>query len=125
MRYNSSNIFRIWVPQDKKVIETRDVTFNETRKYDLDDLRQALPKRVEEPLEIIEFSDPELARRVKTEDKKSDIQSVADSVDSYQFSTIVVDIIPKTQQAEPQHDLLTPEDTPALSQALPQVLSQA
>jgi hypothetical protein len=40
--YNSSNIFRIWVPQDKKVIETRDVTFNESMKYDPDDLKPAL-----------------------------------------------------------------------------------
>jgi len=32
--YNSTNIFRIWVPSEKKVIATRDVTFNETRFYD-------------------------------------------------------------------------------------------
>jgi hypothetical protein len=101
IRYNSSNIFRIWVPQDKKVIETRDVTFNELRKYDPDDLKQTLPERVEEPLEIIEFPDPELAREVKTENKESDIQSMANSVDSYQSSTIIVDTISKTQQAEP------------------------
>jgi hypothetical protein len=118
--YNSSNIFRIWVPQDKKVIETRDVTFDESRKYDPDDLRQALLERVEEPLKVIEFPDPELARGVETEDEESDIQSVADSVDSYQSSTIVVDTISKTQQAGPQHGLPTPEDTPAPPQALPQ-----
>jgi hypothetical protein len=104
VRYNSSNIFRIWVPQDKKVIETRDVTFNELRKYDLNDLRQALPERVEESLEVIEFPNSELAKRVKTENKKSDIQLMVDSVDSvdsYQSSTIIVDITPKTQQARP------------------------
>jgi hypothetical protein len=62
---------------------------------------------------------------VETEDKESDIQSVADSVDSYQSSTIMVDITSKTQQAGPQHGLFTPEDTPALPQALPQAPPQA
>jgi hypothetical protein len=36
--YNSSNIFRIWIPQEHKVIATRDVTFDESKKYDPDDL---------------------------------------------------------------------------------------
>jgi hypothetical protein len=101
VRYNLSNIFRIWVPQDKKVIETRDITFNESRKYNPDNLRQALPERVKEPLKVIEFPDPELARGVETENKESDIQSVADLVDSYQSSTIIVNTILKTQQAGP------------------------
>ena len=38
---DSSNIFRIWVPQDKKIIVTKDVTFDELRKYDPNDLRPA------------------------------------------------------------------------------------
>jgi hypothetical protein len=60
--YDSSNIFRIWIPQDKKVIETRDVTFDESKKYDPDNLRPPLLERVEEPLQTIEFPDLELAR---------------------------------------------------------------
>jgi hypothetical protein len=32
--YDSSNIFRIWIPAKNKVIATRDVTFDETKKYD-------------------------------------------------------------------------------------------
>jgi hypothetical protein len=67
--YNSSNIFRIWVP-DRKVIETRDVTFNESKKYDPDDLRPALLEHVEEPLQTIEFPVLELARGVESEDER-------------------------------------------------------
>jgi Tfp pilus assembly protein PilP len=40
---------------------TRDVTFDETRKYEPNDLRPALQERVQEPLETIEFPDLELA----------------------------------------------------------------
>ncbi|EKG09277.1 Integrase catalytic core [Macrophomina phaseolina MS6] len=32
--YDSTNIFRIWIPSQDKVIRTRDVTFNETSFYD-------------------------------------------------------------------------------------------
>ena len=49
--YNSTNIFRIWVPSLKRVIESRDVTFDETKFYDptaIDlELQQALPELVE------------------------------------------------------------------------------
>jgi hypothetical protein len=68
--YNSSNIFRIWVP-DRKVIETGDATFDESKKYDPDDPRPALLERVEEPLQTIEFPGLELARRVESEDEES------------------------------------------------------
>jgi len=29
--YNSSNIFRIWIPEELKVVVTRDVTFDESK----------------------------------------------------------------------------------------------
>ena len=32
--YEGTNIFRIWIPQKRKVIRTRDVTFNELKQYD-------------------------------------------------------------------------------------------
>lgn len=32
--YEGTNIFRIWIPQKRKVIRTRDVTFNEEKLYD-------------------------------------------------------------------------------------------
>jgi len=55
--YNSSNIFRIWIPQEHRIIATGDVTFDESRKYHLDDLIFDLSERVEEPLQTIEFPD--------------------------------------------------------------------
>lgn len=36
--YNSRNIFRIWQPPLQKVIRSRDVTFDETSKYQPNDL---------------------------------------------------------------------------------------
>jgi hypothetical protein len=51
--------------------ETRDVTFDESKKYDPDDLRPALLECVEEPLQTIEFPDLELARGVESEDEES------------------------------------------------------
>ena len=32
--YDSTNIFRIWIPSKQKVISTRDVTFKESLFYD-------------------------------------------------------------------------------------------
>jgi hypothetical protein len=37
--YESSNIYRIWIPSKKKVITTRDVTFNESLFYNPDEPR--------------------------------------------------------------------------------------
>lgn len=51
--YQSSNIFRIWIPQEHKVIATRDVRFDESRRYDPDDMRSALSEHVEELLQTI------------------------------------------------------------------------
>jgi hypothetical protein len=51
--YESTNIFRIWIPSQQKIIRTRDVTFDETRFYRLDDLdmgyilRQEMPRLIE------------------------------------------------------------------------------
>ena len=44
--YDFTNIFRIWVPSRKKVISTRNVTFNETLFYD--------PKVLDEGCDICE-----------------------------------------------------------------------
>lgn len=41
MGYELTNIFRIWIPKEKKVITTREVTFDETRIYNPDNITQA------------------------------------------------------------------------------------
>jgi hypothetical protein len=47
------------------VVKTRDVIFDESRKYYLDDPKTALTERIEKPLQLIEFPDSEeLARGV-------------------------------------------------------------
>src|SRR5204863_1388254 len=60
--YDSTNIFRIWVPSKQKVISTHDVTFNETLFYDskIPDLIYQLDQQSEEILEVIEM--PEIPR---------------------------------------------------------------
>jgi hypothetical protein len=35
--YDSTNIFRIWIPSQKTVISTRDVVFDVTKRYNLVD----------------------------------------------------------------------------------------
>ena len=35
--YDAHNIWRIWIPKDKKVIRARDCQFDETRQYDPDE----------------------------------------------------------------------------------------
>jgi hypothetical protein len=67
---------------------TRDVIFDESRKYHPDDLTFELSERVEEPLQTIGFPDhSELARGVESDEEEFETQSVADSVDSDQSST--------------------------------------
>jgi hypothetical protein len=124
----SSNIFRIWIPQEHKAIATWDVTFDESRKYHPDNLTFELSERVEEPLQTIEFPDhSELARGIEFDEEEFETLSVADSVDSDQSSTIQV--IPrtnsgqKTQQERAQYALPTPEDTPAPTAPTPGQIS--
>src|ERR1700722_1520749 len=83
--YNSSNIFRIWTLEEKKIIATRDATFDESKKHHLDNLTFELSKRVEEPLQPIGFLEhSELARGVESDEEEFETQSIADSVDSDQ-----------------------------------------
>lgn len=110
--YQSSNIFRIWIPQEHKITLTRDVTFDESRTYNPNEPTQALSERIQEPSQVIEFPDhSEPARGMESDDEELDAQSVADSVDSDQSSTIQV--VPRDNPAQKtQNALPTPEETP-------------
>jgi hypothetical protein len=91
-----------------KVMATRDVAFDESRKYHPDNLTFELSERVEEPLQTIEFPDhSELARGVESDEEESETQSVADSVNSDQSSTIQV--IPRNNSAQKTVSYLPPE----------------
>jgi hypothetical protein len=52
--YESTNIFRIWVPSRNEVIKTRDVTFNETLFYDpnIKDLAELLRQPADQIVEV-------------------------------------------------------------------------
>ena len=55
--YESSNISCVWVPHLKKIIVTHNVTFNETRQYNLieTDLTMLLWEEIEQIVEIIKL----------------------------------------------------------------------
>jgi hypothetical protein len=55
--YESTNIFRIWVPSEMKVIKTRDVTFNEELFYapNETDLAGLLREQAEQFVEVVEI----------------------------------------------------------------------
>lgn len=56
--YELTNIFRIWIPKKKKVIVTRDITFDETKTYNSSEVTQAidLPESMKLLLEVIEIN---------------------------------------------------------------------
>jgi len=48
--YDSTNIFRVWIPKTKRVISNLDVTFNETLFYDPMELRGAFCEEIEDTI---------------------------------------------------------------------------
>lgn len=79
--YESTNIFRIWIPNQKKVIVTRDVTFDELKIYNPADINQAiqLQEYSKTPLEVIQI-DPlptkSLIEDLDTTDSETDISDL-------------------------------------------------
>ncbi|KID91318.1 reverse transcriptase family protein, partial [Metarhizium majus ARSEF 297] len=70
--YDSTNIFRVWIPERKEVRRVRDVTFDETRFYNPRDHRQKL--HIEEaepqfqlPAHIESDPEPEISEETRTE----------------------------------------------------------
>ena len=54
--YDSTNIYRIWIPSQQKVIRTKDVTFDESKFYDPSEFDAAHRYNVSELVEVIEFA---------------------------------------------------------------------
>src|ERR1700730_7563158 len=52
--YDSTNIFRIWIPSQEKVISTRDVTFDERKRYDpsIESQESPIPVEIVDTIEI-------------------------------------------------------------------------
>lgn len=56
--YDSTNIFRVWIPSQRKVIRIRDVLFDETSLYNPDE--PDLPQLITEPMINTVFDIPNL-----------------------------------------------------------------
>jgi hypothetical protein len=66
--YNSTNIFRIWIPGQKRVITTRDVTFDEGEGYTPKDHESQVSPAIEQVIENIRIS--ELCHEDKLEEAR-------------------------------------------------------
>lgn len=58
--YDSTNIYRIWIPSRGRVVRTRDVTFNKGQFYDPKELDSGhlLTTEIEDLIEVIEMPEP-------------------------------------------------------------------
>ncbi len=58
--YDSTNIFRIWIPSIQRIISTRDVTFDESLFYDpnVPDLAKQLKVHIDQIIDLVEISHP-------------------------------------------------------------------
>ena len=108
--YDSTNIYRIWVPSKDKVVRTRDVLFDEEQFYDPELLDLGHIEEIEEIVEILKL--PESVTDIQT-------SLIDDLVDDTDTPDTQKDILPSEnsslQTVEEQQDttgLPTPEMTP-------------
>jgi hypothetical protein len=115
--WDSTNIFRIWVPLLRRIIRSRDVTFDETIKYDpyvpeppllpsiVDVIAQiSLPERELDDEDEYIFAQPQNQPNAQP----AQPQDQSDQAEKEQEQTIIVDT-----------GIITPEDTPEPTSALP------
>jgi hypothetical protein len=128
--YEGTNIFRIWIPQKRKVIRTRDVTFNEEKLYDprqpfMEELLRESSPRNQVTVEIPSFpyvTDAGAYAESDTSDSEyesdspqttvPDIREVEDEVGE-------VDEFFDLSGTEPPLGLPTPEPTPEGDERIP------
>ena len=97
--YDSTNIFRIWIPSKNTVIRTRDVTFDHTSFYDPLDIDTSL---------ILQQTAAELIRTIEL--PQSSVIDELREVDDEVYDTIIVDVPFIPEKATTY--LPTPEATP-------------
>ena len=121
--YDSSNIFRIWVPHRKRVIRARDVNFDETKRYNPDEVSMPLDvgvrQRIDQIIPVIEITEV--------------IEQVDAIADTFRApNTIHAEDTPKQEKdvdkfasREPQgiQQLLTPDPTPTPVSSSPMPVS--
>ena len=121
--YDSTNIFRVWVPQKKRILRLRDVKVDETKRYDPDQpyledlLYESVPgKRV--TLDIPEFgsrnqSDPfGIDESSSDEDESPTLQDQNQDVASLTDDNGNAQDTPADPSSPPAQFLPTPSDTP-------------
>lgn len=122
--YQSTNIFRVWVPTLSRVISVRDVTFDESQRYSHQDiLEDVVIEKVVRPIELIVKEDDDIATYhyersidapndtivVDTRDESATTQSATEATTTQLISTnqSTTDQLP-TPETTPQ-----PETTPS------------
>ena len=127
--YDSTNIFRIWIPSKKKVIRTRDVTFNEMLFYDpsAPDISQVLQSEPEQIVEVVDLatSQPLTDGLEIDTDSDSELESSSESHTAVEGSQSHQKRIQKESNVINLHDnthLPTPSDTESLISDVIEVL---
>src|SRR5436190_3976269 len=120
--YDSMNIYRIWMPSKKKIIRTRDVTFNKKLFYNPKepDLAQILQLDVEQIVEVVDISSTDLNLLAENLDLDSDLDEDSDSeneITNADFAdtpdTVGRSTIPTPDSSNSYTPMLpTPEETP-------------
>jgi hypothetical protein len=114
--YESTNIFQVWIPKLSRVIRARDVTFDQTRKYDAKDQFKDITEELVQPIELLplELSDDD-------DDKAPSVVALYKRSIDTTGDTIVVDtgtqdhqdhVTPDLEDSQKQRYPITPELTP-------------
>jgi hypothetical protein len=121
VEYDSTNIFHIWIPSKKKVIRTRDVTFNEMLLYDpsAPDISQVLQLEPEQIVEVVDLatSQPLTDGLEIDTDSDSELESSSESYTAVEGSQSHQKKVQKESNVINLHDnthLPTPSDTESL-----------
>ena len=111
--YESTNIFRIWIPHLSRIISARDVTFDESKRYQPSDTFDLVTEERVQPLEItsLEIEDEaNIELPIRTPDLGTDAPLPERSIDAPN-DTIIVDSGTGTDHGI-NTQLLSPEITP-------------
>jgi hypothetical protein len=124
--YNSTNIYRIWVPRLKRVIVTRDVTFDETKVYDPSYEASILEIDLQKTVQVIELPDLQGKEGEECEENEQEMERPQEAPTPYETesteqATHQEDQLQETQQKDKEVEteetqLCTPEMTPERSE---------
>lgn len=117
--YDSTNIYRIWIPSRDVVVSSRDVTFNETVMYDPQRRRIGveLPIPVLEPLPATDLQDEsdtgsDMSIWSAIEVAPRNLPEMTEAIDTTQEPEGVEDEITQREGDSQNRSLMTPRETP-------------